>query len=400
VTAAEGLRAYLAGGGGSESFSGPPPSYSVVWDGYGLESAASGVGAYARALAAALRDLGVVPAVVGGPAAARAAEGFARGFPWPDGEGMLGRIRRSKPVWPELTGRRVREAVDGLARPVILHGLSNFNLPRRPLPPQVRTALTLHDLIPLMVPGEVSKASYWQLRALLPGAVARADLIVCVSQWTYRALAAAHPHAAARAVVIPNGMPALRGTIGDERRPGPPRLLYVARAEVYKRLPAFFEILRAGQGRWQGRLVTDAGGMELAKQWAVDLLGEGTLSVASALSRSEYEAEFDFADVYVQTSRLEGFCLPAADALAAGKPVVYEAGSGTDEVIGTDVGVALAKGASTRDWSAAVERALALGGASGYVESVRRHHAKAPSWKDAADALARAYTDLIEPSKR
>ena len=76
------------------------------------------------------------------------------------------------------------------AKPSLYHAVANFNLPltRAAGVPYV---LTLHDLVPLLLPDTVSTAFRWQFRAWLSRSLLVADHVICVSEVTRRSL---HEH--------------------------------------------------------------------------------------------------------------------------------------------------------------------------------------------------------------
>ena len=62
------------------------------------------------------------------------------------------------------------------------HGLANFNVP---IAKQIlRTVLTIHDIIPLIAKGEVSRSSNLQLSILLKLVFPSRTKLLCVSSWT------------------------------------------------------------------------------------------------------------------------------------------------------------------------------------------------------------------------
>jgi glycosyltransferase involved in cell wall biosynthesis len=167
------------------------------------------------------------------------------------------------------------------------------------------------------------------------------------------------------------------------------RLLSVGRHEGYKRLELLGEIVRLGRGHCHLTLVTDARGLELAHGPWRDLVAKGWAVVKAGLSAADLAAERHSAHVYVQPSLIEGYCLPACEALAAGLPVIHVHGSGIDEVVDRRLGIALPSEASPAEWLNAIEGAAAMACEPQFVQVQQSILTTKPSWDDIA---ARVHT--------
>ncbi len=340
-------------------------------------------------------QIGVRPAVIALPGSPELAAGLDQVVLL---DSVWGRhLSQSKPLWPLRVGKALAKALPASAPAVILHGLSNFNVPYRRGDPRIKRVVTVHDLIPLLDPSGVSKASHAQLDWLLPRALAAADQVVCVSQWTLTTVREKYPEIAGKCRVIANGCTTFVG--------GTPRsvaenlsLLTVARGETYKQLDLLVQIVRSLGKNAAAILVTDAKGADLARKVGKDLLANGSLTLRSNLNTSELSKLYGSADVYLHPSRYEGYCLPAADALAHGCPVVYQTGSAIDEVAGLDVGFGLSPGSSLSTWSDAVQRAAAFRRDPASAQRIAAHVGTLSTWKDAAAALKNLYYDLSKES--
>jgi len=364
---------------------------AVFWDGYGLDAPRSGVFVHARHLADALVKRGIRPVVVGHSscmALSTELEYLALQDP-----SFFAAIARLKPVWPARVARRVEAARPANRDRVILHGLSNINIPWLGRHERLRRVVTVHDAIPLLEPAAVSRAYYWQLRAILPRVLRAADRIICVSRWTRNTLTVLFPDCESKTVVIPNGVPSLEITSLPEKT-DTIRALYVARWEPYKRLDMACNLVRKAAGGLRLSLVTDAKGVDFCYENAGDLIAVGHLVVLTGVGEQALRELYQSVDVYLHTSRLEGFCLPAAEALAVGRPLVYEEGSGIDEVSGREVSVPVTAGASPAIWLAALEKAASLGRTPEFPRLLSRHHAGLSSWGQAAAALEKLYNEL------
>lgn len=363
----------------------------MYWDGLGLSQPASGVFVYAKKLADGLVQAGVRPTVIAPPGAPML-------NPQLDymvlSDGILGaKLSRSKPLWPTRVGLALGRELFPRGK-AVLHGLSNLNLSLIAKPPGVKTVLTVHDVIPLIDRVSVSTASHWQLWGLLPQALRAADRVVCVSEWTRKTLLERFPQIVGKTGVIHNGVD---HKVEIKRRPEPNlmRLLMVARSETYKRLDQYLKLVKKLGPEVQAVLVTDQRGRNLAEKMAPAEIKSGKLRLPVDAGERELQEIYEQTDVYVHTSRYEGFCLPAADALAKGVPVVYQRGTAIDEVAGDEAGFPLAAAASLDDWQAAVIDAHALSQSPRCKAVCESQLSTLPSWKDASLVLKNLYVDLM-----
>lgn len=364
----------------------------IYWDGLGLSQPASGIFVYAKKLAEGLVQAGVKPKVIGQPGAPKVHPALDY-LVLPDG--ILGaKLARSKPIWPSRVGMAVgRDLKPG--EKAVLHGLSNLNLSLLTKPSGVKTVLTVHDVIPLIDRVSVSTGSHWQLWGLLPQALQAADRVICVSEWTKKTLLERFPRAAGKTVVIHNGVDQ-EVKIKRLAAPGVMRLLMVARSETYKRLDLYLRLIKKLGPGVRAVLVTDEKGRDLAEKLAKEAINSGRLTTPAGVSEAELATIYEQTDVYVHTSRYEGFCLPAADALVRGCPVVYQRGTAIDEVAGDEAGFPLAAAASLDDWQQAVHEAYALSLAPRCQEVCEGQLSTLPSWKDASLVLKNLYNDLTK----
>jgi len=211
----------------------------------------------------------------------------------------------------------------------IIHGLANINSLLIPIRKDIKTVITIHDLIPLLTP--VSR--YGLLVRLTFRAISiSVDRIVVVSQWTKKHLAK-EGIPEEKISVIPNGFPPSRFHVRNHSG----HLLCVSRYEKYKNLEFFGKIL-AHTGL-KGTLVTDKCGLEVIGHKFSSLIAAGQLHLKHSISGPELDELYGAASVYLHPSSYEGFCLPAAEANARGLPVVFKSGSGIDETVKWGIGV-------------------------------------------------------------
>lgn len=366
----------------------------LVWDGYGLGDAGSGVGNYGRNLAAELGRLGETPLVIfPEPEAALWPAGLTMARPLA-AKFLPAKFLRLKPFWPSFVATEALRSAPPNG-PRVLHGLSNFNLSTK-RPTQFRTVLTVHDLIPLIAPESVSTALALQMRYLLPRAIDAADVVIAVSAWTKATIEERFPRARGKVVVVQNGArfaPVVRTAPPLQNKGETVRLLAVARDERYKQIDIYCKILRANQ-QLHGTLITNASGVERLRFEAHDLVSQGRLVVQTGLSASEYAAAFGAAHVFVHPSRFEGFGFPVAEAMSRGLPVVYQKGSAVDELMIPEVSVGLVPGAPISAWVAAIAATVLHAAAPTFAATLGKHVETLPTWESAARATRAVYFDV------
>jgi len=315
-------------------------------------------------------------------------------------------LRPSRLLWEQTIGPRVAD----LGTLDLWHG-PHYTIPLRARVPRV---VTVHDLTLLEHPEwhERVKAAYFG--RMIPAAVARAAVVVCVSRHTAARLDAVvplRPGAPPRdVVVIPHGVDHerfrpeadptadLAGLEGVGVRP--PYLAFIGTMEPRKDVPSLvrafariagerpaLQLVLAGGGGWDGGAI-DA---------AVDASG-----VAHRIVRTGYLDEalkpalLRRAAVVVYPTLEEGFGLPPLEALACGAPLVTTTGSSVEEVVG-DAALLVTPGDDVA-LADAVARALEP-------ECARELSEQGPlraapfTWDAAADAYLTVYRRAVSSSR-
>ncbi len=232
-------------------------------------------------------------------------------------------------------------------KPDLFHGL--LFLP--PLFARCPLVVNIYDLTVYRYPETMEAKSRWPLKALLPRAVARADKIITLSEFTKREIGARWPEAMDKIAVVP-GAPYAAGHGPDGGPPGTdevevlerygvrrPYLLYVGTMEPRKNVAGLLEAFEALSARGvKGVQLVLAGGEgwgggELRKaresspvRDAVRYLGYVPDDVLGALYRH--------AEIFVYLSLYEGFGLPPLEAMAAGTCVVASDRASLPECLG------------------------------------------------------------------
>jgi glycosyltransferase involved in cell wall biosynthesis len=297
----------------------------VVLDATLWDEPATGISVYSHQLAAAMKQSGQELELWGGR--------------------RTGRVRRSK--------SRTRFMLEELPRwlrdepPDVFHAVANFNLPLT-RSGSCRFVLTVHDLIPLLLPETVSSAYRWQFRLWLTRSVQLADAIVCDSDATRLALVERFPQAESKALTVHLGVdhvdrvPRADATTGAwiDALGLPERwVLYAGAIDARKNVElvadAVLELKRRGRAaalvlagqRWFGAGAIERK-LEAARVEGVDIrpLGHLDSTVFYELMRR--------APVFAFPSRYEGFGLPPLEAMRLGTPAVVSNGGSLPEVVG------------------------------------------------------------------
>ena len=334
-----------------------PQKSHLIWDDLGLSNPYSGVGVYSRMLFKHLASHGWCPQSFRGKL--NSEEDFLKANP-------------SKLVLPQL-----RLFLAPMRS--IVHGLSNINGPLLHLRSDIKSIVTIHDLIPLLTS---MSSRYGRLfRAIIMRIANSSDAIVTVSHWTKEQLVE-RGISPEKIHVILNGFPEWRPQQRTQRN----YLLCVSRYEDYKQVEFFIEL--AKRLNLKAVLVTDELGAEQIGKRYHELCEKGQLDILKSLTSQQLAKLYEQAMVYVHPSKFEGFCLPAAEANACGVPVIYKAGSGIDEVVKFGRGLG---SYDLEEWKDAVIEFIDKPPENSLEDMV-----KSQSWARSAQKLAQVYDQLNE----
>lgn len=302
---------------------------------------------------------------------------------------------------------RRRLALDRGARHV---GADLLHMPEAlgtPVTRLVRRVVTCHDLIPLRMPREY--LGFGADRVMQPIADARryrnAERIVAISERTRTDLHELLHLPLSRIDVVPNGIdsshwspieaPSDRArldALGIGRRP---YVVYVGYWDDRKDVPTMLRAVAAARKRadvdlvWAGHF-TDRDRQKLrrylARHRVLDAFAD--VKMTGFVSADDLAILYRHAVAHLFLSRLEGFGLSVAEAMASGCPVIVAKNSGADE-IGGDAVSAVAPG----DAHAAAEAIVRLAG--DHAERRRRQDAGlARAARFGRTAMARGYVDV------
>ena len=255
---------------------------------------------------------------------------------------FLNRTLLEQAVIPQVVGR---------LRPGLYLG-ADFTLPLRL---RTRCAVVVHDLVPWEAPNSISWRARTLYRTFMPPALERADLILCDSRRTLRALMERFSFRREKAVVYP---PPLSPLYVDPPRNIPPPdfalgrhltgstklrpyLLYVGSSAPRKHLPllvdAFLELHLRGE--FDGWLVLAGATLpppEIRsaphRPYRPRMLTEWPVRSLGYVTEQELLSLYAHAELLVHLGHPEGYGYPVAEALAMGLPCVVPRGSAQAEL--------------------------------------------------------------------
>jgi glycosyltransferase involved in cell wall biosynthesis len=254
-------------------------------------------------------------------------------------------------AWEQVGAPRLAKEV----RPDVWHG-PHYTLPLRS---EGASVVTVHDLTFFDHPEWHERAKVLYFRRMIRAAVARADVVICVSAYTAQRLRA-NTEPAGDIVVVPHGVDHNRFTpnASDTERDAdyallrqhgiePPFLAFSGTMEPRKDIPTIVDgFARVARDAPDVKLVL-AGG----DGWGIDAVRDAVAAsrVSTRIVRPGYLKDDAVAALMRQATAIvypsleEGFGLPALETLACGTPLVTTYGSAIEEVVG-DAALLIAPG--------------------------------------------------------
>jgi glycosyltransferase involved in cell wall biosynthesis len=232
-------------------------------------------------------------------------------------------------------------------RPRVFHAVANFNLPLQRVE-GVKFVLTVHDVVPLLMPETVSRSFRWQFQIWLTRSLLIADAIICVSEESKRALLERFVVDEKRIAVISHGVDhVLRGqrfdattnSYLDAQGYSNPFVLYAGALDARKNVELLVQAMQVVQRERPGCTLVLAGQkwfgaprIENAVRQAVNAGVD--IRFTGYLDSTVFYGLMKRAGVFVFPSKYEGFGLPPLEAMALGVPTVVCDGGALPEICG------------------------------------------------------------------
>lgn len=222
--------------------------------------------------------------------------------------------------------------------------------------------LVLHDLIHLEVREERSFLKTLYYRVIVRRAVIRAGVVMTVSTTSAEAIERWLGSARADVVVVGNGRSAAFSRAREETPSADSVFVYVGNLKPHKNVDV---LMAAIASRPDYRLVLVTSDVAQARQRILEFGVTNQVEVRSNVSDSELAVLYRGSTGVLQPSLLEGFGLPALEAMSCGTAVAYWHGCESVREICSGTGVAVRNAASTSEWAQAMDELIqvsALGG--------------------------------------
>jgi glycosyltransferase involved in cell wall biosynthesis len=207
-------------------------------------------------------------------------------------------------------------------------------------PPPVCSApfvFTIHDLIHLRVPAEGTPAKRLYYRLIVKPACRRASRVLTVSEYSRAQILQWSRLPPERVVNVGNGVGPPFQPDGPRRQPGFPYVLYVGNSRPHKGLLSLLLAFRRISCP-DLRLVL-AGRLSAETTLRLDSLGiRHRTEIVNSPTDEDLAPLYRGAQMLVIPSLVEGFGLPALEAMACGTPVIASHATALPEVVG-DAGV-------------------------------------------------------------
>jgi len=277
-----------------------------------------------------------------------------------------------------------------------------------PLFSPVPVVVTIHDLIPILLPAYHGSALVRLYTALAAAGARRARLVLADSESTRTDVVARLGVAPGRVrVVLLAPSPRFRQPISEaeqasvrERYALPPHfVLYVGGLDQRKNVPRLVEAFAQARRQWHlphylvilgARRPHSAFFPDPARAAARAGVDKEVL-FPGHVPEHDLPAFYSLADAFAYPSRYEGFGLPPLEAMACGTPVVCSGVSSLPEVVG-DAGL-LVPPDDTKAWAEALATILTDQSLREELKLRGRERARRFSWERTAEETLRAYQE-------
>ena len=264
------------------------------------------------------------------------------------------------------------------------HGLAGYR--------QARRVVTVHDMIPELLPKTRRRLDFLTLKRQY---VMQADHVICVSEATRRDLLRIFTDVTAPISVIHHGVDAsfAPGTARSHRLPER-YLLFVGNRGGYKDAVTLIRAFSSVAQHDEDLVLLFVGGGKFSS-YETRLLGELNLMERVRqvdLPDEEMSSAYGNAEIFIFPSRIEGFGLPALEAMACGAPTVLADSSSLPEV-GGDAAVYFPVG-DAHALTTVISELLADAKRRDWLRSAGIDRAEGFTWAKAAQQTAAVYSEL------
>ncbi|MEI6399246.1 MAG: glycosyltransferase, partial [Pseudomonadota bacterium] len=173
------------------------------------------------------------------------------------------------------------------------------------------------------------------------------------------------------------------------------QLIAVARGEAYKRVDFLAQIAKNAPDHWRITVVTDEKGRRRLTQSELWHQVVRKFVILMNISNGDVLREMAKSHVLIHPSLYEGFCLPAAEAIANQIPVCFVKGSAVDEVVGP-FGAGLSPSDGPDKWVDAIGQTVERQTSPDFRRDFEHAISNHITWKNAASQLKSLYNSLID----
>jgi glycosyltransferase involved in cell wall biosynthesis len=192
---------------------------------------------------------------------------------------------------------------------------------------------TIHDLIHLRVPEERSAIKRLYYEHIVKPAIWRAKRVVTVSEYSRRQILEWSGVAETRVVVVGNGVSQCFSPLGPRADFGYKYLLYVGNRKPHKNVGRLLDAFKKRKDPTLTLVFTGLSDGD-TKRKIRDANLEHRVTFAGEVSEPDMPKLYRGAEALVIPSIMEGFGLPALEAMACGTPALVARSSSLPEVVG------------------------------------------------------------------
>lgn len=215
--------------------------------------------------------------------------------------------------------------------------------------------LTLHDLIHLQIQSERSLAKTVYYNTVVRWAVRRAGVVMTVSAASAEVISKWLRSPQVKIEVVGCGQSEAFTRNGDSERFERPTFIYVGNLKPHKNVGVLFEALALRPD--YDLIIVTSDAESVSEHVAANGLAS-RVSVRTGVTDNELARAYRGAAGTLQPSLLEGFGLPALEALGCGTRVAFWQGCASVKEICAGTGIAVSGATDANEWAAAMDRLL------------------------------------------